>query len=77
MMGQNKTYVSYFQGAELMMNGARARANVQRLIDEVAQGQLQVVIDSRFKLSDAAGAHAHIESRKAFGRVVMVPDDIG
>ena len=76
MAGQNKTYISYFQGAELAMNGARARANVQRLIDEVAKGELQVVIDKTFPLSEASQAHAHIESRQAFGRVVMVPDDI-
>jgi NADPH2:quinone reductase len=77
MMGQNKTFVSYYQGAELMMNGARARANVQRLIDEVGQGELQVVIDERFPLSKASDAHALIESRKVFGRVILVPDDIG
>lgn len=76
MAGQNKTYVSYFQGAELMYNGARARGNVQRLIDEVAKGELQVVIDKHFKLSEAGDAHAYIESRQAFGRVVLVPDGI-
>ncbi len=32
-----------------------------------------VAIDRRFALSDAAAAHAHIESRQAFGRVVLVP----
>ena len=73
MAGQNKTYVSYFQGAELAMNGARARANVQRLIDDVAKGELKVVIDSHYPLSEAAAAHAHIESRQAFGRVVLKP----
>ena len=76
MAGQNKSYVSYFQGAELMMNGVRARANVQRLIEEVGRGELEVVIDTRFKLSEAAEAHRLIESRKAFGRVVMIPDEI-
>ncbi len=74
MAGQNKTYVSYFQGAELRFNGERARANVQRLIEEVSRGELQVVIDRTYKLSEAAEAHAFIESRKAFGRVVLVPD---
>ncbi len=73
MMGQNKTYVSYFQGAELANNGARARANVQRLINEVAEGELKVVIDKQFPLAEAAAAHAFIESRQAFGRVVLVP----
>jgi len=31
------------------------------------------VIDRRFPLAEAAAAHAHIESRSAFGRVVMIP----
>ena len=75
MAGQNKTYVSYYQGAELMMNPDRARANVQRLIDEVGRGELQVIIDRRFPLSKAADAHAFIESRQAFGRVILVPDE--
>jgi len=43
----------------------------------VAKGELQVVIDRHFKLSDAADAHAYIESRQAFGRVVLIPDGIG
>jgi NADPH2:quinone reductase len=77
MAGQNKTYVSYFQGAELRFNGERARANVQRLIEEVGRGELQVVIDRTYALSEAAEAHAFIESRKAFGRVVLVPDGVG
>ena len=76
MSGQNKTYVSYFQGAELRFNGERARANVQRLIQEVGRGELQVVVDRSFKLSEAAEAHAFIESRQAFGRVILVPDDL-
>ena len=74
MAGQNKTYVSYFQGAELAFNGVRARANVQRLIEEVGSGELKVVIDSHYHLSEAAAAHAHIESRQAFGRVVLTTD---
>ena len=76
MAGQNKTYVSYFQGAELMMNGERARANVQRLIGDVNKGELKVVIDKTYPLSKAADAHAYIESRQAFGRVVLIPDGV-
>lgn len=74
MSGQNKTYVSYFQGAELAYNGERARANVQRLIGDVAKGELQVVIDKQFKLSEAAAAHTYMESRQAFGRVLLIPE---
>ncbi len=76
MGGDNKTFVRYFQGAELRFNAARASANVQRLIDEVGRGELQVVVDSTYALSEAAAAHTHIESRQAFGRVVLVPDSL-
>lgn len=43
------------------------------LLDEIAAGDLRVVIDRRFPLSDAAEAHEYIESRQAFGRVLLVP----
>jgi NADPH:quinone reductase len=31
------------------------------------------VVDSTYPLAEAAAAHAHLESRQAFGRVVLVP----
>ena len=68
----NQTLSGYFLGAELLM-APRARAMIARHLDEVARGDLQVVIDRAFPLSDAAGAHAYIESRQAFGRVLLVP----
>ena len=40
---------------------------------DVAAGELQVVVDRTFPLAEAAAAHAYIEDRKAFGRVVLVP----
>jgi NADPH2:quinone reductase len=43
------------------------------LVDDVAAGRLQVLVDRRFPLSEAAVAHAFIESRQAVGRVVLTP----
>ena len=37
----------------------------------VAAGELQVVIDKEFPLEQAADAHRYIESRQAFGRVLL------
>ena len=34
---------------------------------------LRVVIDRTYPLSEAAAAHAYMESRQAFGRVVLIP----
>jgi NADPH2:quinone reductase len=46
---------------------------VARHLEDIAAGDLRVVVDRTFPLSDAAGAHDYIESRQAFGRVVLVP----
>jgi NADPH2:quinone reductase len=55
------------------MTTERVRTRVAELLDEVARGDLQAVIDRRFPLSDAAAAHAHVESRQAVGRVLLIP----
>lgn len=71
LMGGNRTLSGVFLGAEIGTD--RAHNNIQRLIDEAARGELKVVIDRTFPLSQAAAAHAYIESRQAVGRVVMIP----
>lgn len=71
MMGGNRTLSGVFLGAEI--NTDRVQANIQRLIDDVAKGELKVVIDREFPLSQAADAHRYIESRQAVGRVLLIP----
>ena len=71
MMGGNRSLSGVFLGAEIGTD--RVHDNIQGLIDAAARGELEVVIDKVFPLSDAAAAHAYIESRAAVGRVVMVP----
>ena len=68
----NQTLTGYFLGAELLA-GRRAHAVIARLLGDVAAGRLRVVIDRRFPLDQAAEAHAYIESRQAFGRVLLIP----
>jgi NADPH2:quinone reductase len=68
----NQTLTGYFLGAELFF-APRAHAMVAQLIEDVAAGRLRVVIDRTFPLADAAAAHAFIESRQAFGRVLLIP----
>ena len=72
MRPNNLTLTGYFLGAELFMS-PRAREMVSSIIDDVAADRVRVVIDRRFPLSEAAAAHAYIESRKAFGRVLLLP----
>ncbi len=72
MRGNNQTLVGYFLGAELFL-GTRAHAMIAGHIADIAAGDLQVVIDRRFALQEAGEAHAYIESRQAFGRVLLTP----
>ena len=72
LRGNNQSLSGYFLGAELF-SGPRAHAMIGDIIRDVANGELKVVIDKSFALSDAEEAHAYIESRAAFGRVVLVP----
>ena len=46
---------------------------MDELLKDIAKGELKVVVDRTYPLSEAAAAHAYIESRAAFGRVVLVP----
>jgi NADPH2:quinone reductase len=71
MMGGNRSLSGVFLGAEIATD--RVYNNIQRLIGEAARGEIRVVIDRTFPLSQAAEAHAYIESRQAVGRVLLIP----
>jgi NADPH2:quinone reductase len=73
MRPNNQMFSGYFMGAELLLAHARVHGMIARHLGDIARGELKVVIDRTFPLSDAAGAHAYIESRQAFGRVLLVP----
>jgi NADPH2:quinone reductase len=67
----NQTITGVFLGAEMV--NPRTREMIQRHVDDVAAGRLTVVVDRTFPLPEAAAAHAYIESRRAVGRVVLIP----
>jgi NADPH:quinone reductase len=71
LMAGNRSLTGVFLGAEIATD--RAHNTIQRLIDEAAKGEFKVVIDRTFPLSEAAAAHAYIESRQAVGRVLLIP----
>jgi NADPH2:quinone reductase len=70
---RNNALRGVFLGGALLNEYPRVHAMIGDLIGRVASGELLVVIDRTFPLSEAAAAHAYIESRQAFGRVVMTP----
>ena len=69
----NKTLTGIFLGAELMLDYERVHAMIAGHFAALAAGNLEIVIDREFPLAEAAAAHAYIESRQAFGRVLLIP----
>jgi NADPH2:quinone reductase len=67
----NQSLTGVFLGAEIVTE--RAQQMIGRLIDDVAAGRLKVLVDRTYPLSEAAAAHAYLESRQAVGRVVLIP----
>ncbi len=64
-------------GLSLTLEMARSNERVYKMIarhlEDVAKDSLRVVVDRTFALAEAAAAHAYIESRQAFGRVLLIP----
>jgi NADPH2:quinone reductase len=69
----NKSLTGVFFGAELALAPERVHGMVQRHLESVVAGQLEIVIDREYPLREAAEAHRYIESRRAFGRVLLIP----
>jgi NADPH:quinone reductase len=73
LWGQNNALRGVFLGGALMTEYPRVHGMIADLLERVASGEMRVEIDRTFPLAEAAAAHAYIESRQAFGRVVMTP----
>ena len=71
LIGGNRALIGVYLAPEIATD--RVHDNIQRLLSEAALGALEVVIDRRFPLAEAAEAHAYIESRRAVGRVLLLP----
>lgn len=67
----NQTLLGVFMGSHL------EKTEVHRTVDDMlhlaAAGEIDVPIERRFPLSQAAAAHAHAEDNSILGRVVLVP----
>ncbi len=73
VMQKNGSITGVFLGAEFAAQPQRTRTLIEKLITRVASGELKVAVDKVFPLSQAADAHRYIESRQAFGRVLLAP----
>ena len=73
LWAQNQTLRGVFLGGALLTEYPRVHTMIADLLERVASGGVRVEIARTFPLAEAAAAHAYIESRQAFGRVVMTP----
>jgi NADPH2:quinone reductase len=73
LSGTNGSVTGVFFGLETFRSAARVVPMMDGLLRDIASGELKVVVDRTYPLSEAAAAHAYIESRAAFGRVVLLP----
>jgi NADPH2:quinone reductase len=70
---KNNALRGVYLGGAIVTEYGRVHSMIGDMLQQVASGDLRVQIDRSFPLADAAAAHEYIESRKAFGRVVMTP----
>ena len=73
LWAQNNALRGVFLGGALLTEYPRVHAMITDLFERVASGGLRVEVDRTFQLAEAAAAQAYIESRQAFGRVLMSP----
>lgn len=45
----------------------------EKVSELLVQGKLDIIISKHFALEDAPAAHAHIESRQSFGKILLIP----
>jgi NADPH:quinone reductase len=71
MLHNQRSLTGVFLGAEITTD--RVHNIIQTLVDRAGKDEYEIVIDRIFPLSEAAAAHSYIESRKAVGRVLLIP----
>jgi len=71
LWARNNTLHGVLLASSLQMEYPRAHALIAECLARVASGELRVEVDRVFPLAAAAQAHAYIEGRHAFGRVVL------
>jgi putative PIG3 family NAD(P)H quinone oxidoreductase len=64
-------------GSTLRAQTANAKARMAKAIEQrvwplIAEGKVKAIIDSSFKLEDAAGAHLRIDDPEHIGKIVLV-----
>lgn len=70
---KNASLSGYYLVEEMVRDHNRIHAIIAEQLDRVHSGELKAVLDQTFPLSEAADAHRRVESRQAFGRIIIKP----
>lgn len=57
----------------VLRSAADRRSRSAELFARIREGALSVSIDARYALADGAAAHAHLESRRSLGKILLIP----
>ncbi|MFC1587600.1 zinc-binding dehydrogenase [Planctomycetota bacterium] len=63
----------FFKGLSVLGSTMGNRGEQYLAFQQVARGRMRPVIDCKFPLSEAAAAHAYLESGQQFGKVILDP----
>ncbi|MDA0262038.1 MAG: NAD(P)H-quinone oxidoreductase [Proteobacteria bacterium] len=69
---------AYITGSRLRPRSIEEKAQIAQQLEQIAwpllaNGSIKPVIDSTFALGDAARAHAHMESSRHIGKILLTP----
>ena len=64
----------YRDNVAFHFNAQGPKAELQLLVDLVATGELEPVVDTHYPLAEAPAAYERLEQREQFGKVVLVPE---
>jgi NADPH:quinone reductase len=73
LWANNNALYGVYLGGALIAEYTRVHPMIAELLQRVASGELEVIIDRVFPLAEAAAAHEYAESRQAFGRIILTP----
>jgi NADPH:quinone reductase-like Zn-dependent oxidoreductase len=61
----------FFKNLSILGSTMGSKADFLRVLELVSQGKLKAIVDSAFPMSELPRAHEYLESRRAFGNVVV------
>ncbi|OFZ18683.1 MAG: hypothetical protein A2X94_14340 [Bdellovibrionales bacterium GWB1_55_8] len=61
----------FFKNLSILGSTMGSKADFIRIVRLVSEGKLRAVVDSTFSMNELPRAHARLESREAFGKVIV------